>query len=340
MEQMTSDVPAEAPGIHPAAPGRETTSPPAPASGGGRRPACASSPCRNLPHPRDPCQMRDGVPPARGVKYGHAETRRKKVLLVIRCAAPPIPRSWPGRCPGRSMKNRVVETKRRRTGRSNGIVRPIWRCRVHGGRDNGPAMTSYRDLRIALLRVSASPREPLAAVPLVLRSDGAEDDGPKASRAPRRPNLQGRDRTRGRSINAREGGDESGHRQGLLQARAIEEAHAEILELAPSRRRRHRSRSRPTFAPRLCAGWRATSARASCCPTSTRSNIWTAGNMTNSPTRRPLGLPAMERSHARIIEALAGSNPQVLAGGALARLEGRPPRHRQQCAPRRRTGRQ
>jgi VIT1/CCC1 family predicted Fe2+/Mn2+ transporter len=35
------------------------------------------------------------------------------------------------------------------------------------------------------------------------------------------------------------------------------------------------------------------------------------------------GLPAAERSHARIIEALAGEDPAVLAGGILARLEGR-----------------
>jgi VIT1/CCC1 family predicted Fe2+/Mn2+ transporter len=35
------------------------------------------------------------------------------------------------------------------------------------------------------------------------------------------------------------------------------------------------------------------------------------------------GLPQAERSHARIIKALAGSSPQALEGGALARLEGR-----------------
>ncbi len=35
------------------------------------------------------------------------------------------------------------------------------------------------------------------------------------------------------------------------------------------------------------------------------------------------GLPQAERSHARIIQALAGSSPQALEGGTLARLEGR-----------------
>jgi VIT1/CCC1 family predicted Fe2+/Mn2+ transporter len=48
-----------------------------------------------------------------------------------------------------------------------------------------------------------------------------------------------------------------------------------------------------------------------------------SGQYDKQPDAAAAGLPAMERSHARIIEALAGSNPQVLAGGALARLEGR-----------------
>jgi VIT1/CCC1 family predicted Fe2+/Mn2+ transporter len=35
------------------------------------------------------------------------------------------------------------------------------------------------------------------------------------------------------------------------------------------------------------------------------------------------GLPAQERSHARILEAIAGQAPQAITGGGLARLEGR-----------------
>jgi len=35
------------------------------------------------------------------------------------------------------------------------------------------------------------------------------------------------------------------------------------------------------------------------------------------------GLPAMERSHARILEAIAGPTPAAVTGGGLARLEGR-----------------
>jgi vacuolar iron transporter family protein len=48
-----------------------------------------------------------------------------------------------------------------------------------------------------------------------------------------------------------------------------------------------------------------------------------SGQYDKQPDAAAAGLPAMERSHARIIEALAGSNPQALMGGALARLEGR-----------------
>ena len=48
-----------------------------------------------------------------------------------------------------------------------------------------------------------------------------------------------------------------------------------------------------------------------------------SGQYDKQPEAVSAGLPAMERSHARIIEALAGTNPQALTGGALARLEGR-----------------
>ena len=48
-----------------------------------------------------------------------------------------------------------------------------------------------------------------------------------------------------------------------------------------------------------------------------------SGQYDKQPEAVAGGLPPMERSHARIIEALAGSNPQALTGGALARLEGR-----------------
>lgn len=48
-----------------------------------------------------------------------------------------------------------------------------------------------------------------------------------------------------------------------------------------------------------------------------------SGQYDKQPDAVTAGLPAMERSHARIIEALAGNNPQGLTGGTLARLEGR-----------------
>lgn len=48
-----------------------------------------------------------------------------------------------------------------------------------------------------------------------------------------------------------------------------------------------------------------------------------SGEYDTQPEAVAGGLPRMERSHARIIEALAGKNPQALMGGALARIEGR-----------------
>jgi VIT1/CCC1 family predicted Fe2+/Mn2+ transporter len=48
-----------------------------------------------------------------------------------------------------------------------------------------------------------------------------------------------------------------------------------------------------------------------------------SGQYDKQPEAVDAGMPAMERSHARIIEALAGSNPKGLTGGTLARIEGR-----------------
>ncbi len=48
-----------------------------------------------------------------------------------------------------------------------------------------------------------------------------------------------------------------------------------------------------------------------------------SGQYDKQPEAVAGGLPATERSHARIIEALAGNAPQALSGGELARLEGR-----------------
>ena len=48
-----------------------------------------------------------------------------------------------------------------------------------------------------------------------------------------------------------------------------------------------------------------------------------SGQYDKQPDAAAAGLPAMERSHARIIEAIAGDDPQSLMGGTLARLEGR-----------------
>lgn len=48
-----------------------------------------------------------------------------------------------------------------------------------------------------------------------------------------------------------------------------------------------------------------------------------SGQYDKQPDAAAAGLPSVERSHARVIEALASGNPQALTGGAFARLEGR-----------------
>lgn len=48
-----------------------------------------------------------------------------------------------------------------------------------------------------------------------------------------------------------------------------------------------------------------------------------SGQYDSQPEAVAANLPAAERSHARIIEALAGAYPQALQGGTLARFEGR-----------------
>jgi len=48
-----------------------------------------------------------------------------------------------------------------------------------------------------------------------------------------------------------------------------------------------------------------------------------SGQYDRQPEAVAGGLPQMERSHARIIEAIAGDDPAALGGGMLARLEGR-----------------
>jgi vacuolar iron transporter family protein len=48
-----------------------------------------------------------------------------------------------------------------------------------------------------------------------------------------------------------------------------------------------------------------------------------SGQYDKQPEAVSAGLPAMERSHARIIEAIAGNSPGALMNGTLARIEGR-----------------
>ena len=70
-------------------------------------------------------------------------------------------------------------------------------------------------------------------------------------------------------------------------------------------------------------GWRAASARNSCCRPSARWRSATARQYDEQPEAVAGGLPAAERSHNRIVQAVVGTMPGGLSGGALARLEGR-----------------
>lgn len=104
---------------------------------------------------------------------------------------------------------------------------------------------------------------------------------------------------------------------------AIEEAHAEFWRS----RLRDIGGSVPNLRPDFRAralGWLAGHFGPQfVLPTITTLEHLDSGQYDKQPEAVAARLPAMERSHARIIEALAGSNPQALMGGAFARLEGR-----------------
>ena len=104
---------------------------------------------------------------------------------------------------------------------------------------------------------------------------------------------------------------------------AVEEAHAEFWKKklresgasVPVLRPDFRSRALRFLARRFGPGF--------VLPTINTLEHIDSGQYDKQPEAVAGGLPAMERSHARIIEALAGGDPQVLSGGMLARLEGR-----------------
>jgi VIT1/CCC1 family predicted Fe2+/Mn2+ transporter len=104
---------------------------------------------------------------------------------------------------------------------------------------------------------------------------------------------------------------------------AVEDAHAEFW------RRRFGAIGKP--APNLRPGLRTRALRwlarrfgpAFVLPTVNSLEQIDSGQYDKQPEAVAGGLPNAERSHARIIEALAGSSPGALMGSTLARLEGR-----------------
>jgi vacuolar iron transporter family protein len=104
---------------------------------------------------------------------------------------------------------------------------------------------------------------------------------------------------------------------------AIEEAHAEywrnhiaaIDQRVPKLRPGFRSRALAWLARRFGASF--------VLPTIDALEHIDSGTCDMQPEAVAAGLPAAERSHARIIQALAAGAPGALSGSALARLEGR-----------------
>jgi VIT1/CCC1 family predicted Fe2+/Mn2+ transporter len=104
---------------------------------------------------------------------------------------------------------------------------------------------------------------------------------------------------------------------------AIEEAHAEYWKEHIATIDHHVPKLRPGFRTRAL-GWLARRfGPAFVLPTIDTLEHLDSGTYDAQPEAVAGGLPAAERSHARIIEALAAGAPGALSGATLARLEGR-----------------
>jgi VIT1/CCC1 family predicted Fe2+/Mn2+ transporter len=104
---------------------------------------------------------------------------------------------------------------------------------------------------------------------------------------------------------------------------SVEEAHAEFWK----KQLRSAGESVPALRPDLRARALRWLARrfgpAFVLPTVNTLEQIDSGQYDRQPDAVAGGLPQMERSHARMIEAIAGGDPAALGGGMLARLEGR-----------------
>jgi vacuolar iron transporter family protein len=104
---------------------------------------------------------------------------------------------------------------------------------------------------------------------------------------------------------------------------AIEEAHAEYWKDHIAAIDHHVPKLRPGFRSRALAWLARRFGPAFVLPTVDTLEHLDSGTYDAQPEAVAGGLPAAERSHARIIEALAAGAPGALSGATLARLEGR-----------------
>jgi vacuolar iron transporter family protein len=104
---------------------------------------------------------------------------------------------------------------------------------------------------------------------------------------------------------------------------AIEEAHAEYWKDHIATIDHHVPKLRPGFRTRALAWLARRFGPAFVLPTVDTLEHLDSGIYDAQPEAVAGGLPAAERSHARIIEALAAGAPGALSGSVLARLEGR-----------------
>ena len=104
---------------------------------------------------------------------------------------------------------------------------------------------------------------------------------------------------------------------------AVEEAHAEFWKRKIGTIGQRSPRMRPSFRTRTLAWLARRFGPAFVLPSINTLEQMDSGTYDRQPEAVAGGLPAAERSHARIIEALAAPSPGALSGATIARLEGR-----------------
>jgi vacuolar iron transporter family protein len=104
---------------------------------------------------------------------------------------------------------------------------------------------------------------------------------------------------------------------------AVESAHAEFWRKQMTALGQRVPQLRPGFRTRALAWLARRFGPAFVLPTVNTLEHLDSGSYSGQPEAVSGGLPAAERSHARIIEALAAPSPTALTGATLARLEGR-----------------